>query len=180
MTGIVMRVTRRLRGVARDERGAGWFLPSLLIVTGFVAVACVSLVIDGGRVAGGRRHADSIAFQAARVAAQELTQNAAGEPIIEPFDAREVAVAAAGQLFAANGLSGTVTEVTVTDTEVTVTTSVTRQLTTTALFGTGAVTVSGTATVRIAQGVVDEIDAPADPFDVTALDGASDPRGELP
>jgi hypothetical protein len=175
MTGIVMRVTRRLRGVARDERGAGWFLPSLLIVTGFVAVACVSLVIDGGRVAGARRHADSVAFQAARVAAQELTQNDAGELIIDPADARNAATAAAGQLFTANGLTGQITDVTVTDTEVTVTTSITRQLTTTAVFGTGAVTVSGTATVRIAQGVVDEVDAPA-----AALEGASNPHGELP
>jgi uncharacterized membrane protein len=164
---IVRCAVAGLRDAWRDDRGVGWFLPGLIVMTGFVAVICLSLVIDGGRVAGARRHSDAIAFQAARVAAQEIT-DFEGQLALDPAAASAAAVDTAGRLLAAQGLTGEVTSVDTTATEITVTVAVTRELTTSRLFGRSAVTVTGAATVRIAQGVVTEI-----PTDTVAASSGS-------
>ena len=135
----------------------GYFTVAYVMLLAITAVGCLSLLIDGGRVAGARRQADLTAFQAARAATQQLDTTAGRNgDIIIATDANQTADATVTALLARAGLSGQMTAITVNGNTVTVTVEITRHLTASALFGHPTVTVTGRGTARAGAGVVAE------------------------
>jgi hypothetical protein len=61
-------VLRRLRS---DDRGAG-YLMAFIVLTATLVGAGVSALADAGRVSAAQRYSTSIAYEAARVGAQEI------------------------------------------------------------------------------------------------------------
>ena len=137
---------------------AGYFASAYLVLMAISAIACLSLLVDGGRITTARRHADTTAFQAARSAVQQLDATAGREGTvrIDPDNATAVAGATVTALLARAGLEGRMSGIEVDGTTVTVRVEITRRLTAAALFGRGRVTVSGTGTARLGAGVANE------------------------
>lgn len=63
-----MSIVQRLRS---DDRGGGYVLAFIVLMSVLVG-AGVSALADAGRVSSAQRHSSSIAFEAARVGAQEV------------------------------------------------------------------------------------------------------------
>ena len=105
------QIPQRVQAAWRDDRGAGYFSVLFVMVLALTAVASLSLLIDGGRIAGARRQADMISFQAARAAAQALDEGALyhGEVVVVTDAAADAAAAATGDLLARAGLEGRMT-----------------------------------------------------------------------
>ena len=148
----------RCREAWRDQRGVGYFAPLFVLILAATAVLCLSLLIDGGRIAAARRQADVISFQAARAAAQQLDQGAlyGGDVIVVTDAAAGAAADATSDLLARAGLEGRMTGITVADRRITVTVIVHRDLTVSALFGRSTVTVTGSGAARVGAGVSSE------------------------
>jgi hypothetical protein len=117
---------------------------SIVLMFGLAAGAFVWLARDVDRTISDRADARSIAFQAARAAAQSLDEGAlrAGVVQLDPPRASAAARDAAGQLLDAYRVSGAVTAVVVDGDRVTVDVVVV-----------GRRTVTGSATVRARRGV---------------------------
>jgi Flp pilus assembly protein TadG len=115
-------------------------------VTAFVVtlvaafVACAALALDGGRLIAARIAAGDHAENAARAAAQELTELRAGARTVEPIRARARAAAYLDQ----HGVAG---EVVVTPASVTVTVVLEHRPTLLGLIGIGPRLVRATRTV---------------------------------
>jgi len=155
---IVDRIRQRVLAAWRDDRGAGYFAVLFVLVLAVTAVACLSLLIDGGRIAGARRQADMISFQAARAAAQQLDEAALynGEVVIVTDASTDAAAATTSDLLGRAGLRGRMTGIDVDGRRITVTVDVDRGLTGSTLFGRSTVTVSGSGTTRVGAGVTRE------------------------
>jgi Tfp pilus assembly protein PilX len=152
------QIPQRVQAAWRDDRGAGYFSVLFVMVLGLTAVASLSLLIDGGRIAGARRQADMISFQAARAAAQALDEGALyhGEVVVVTDAAADAAASATGDLLARAGLEGRMTGIDVAGRRITVTVDVDRGLTVSTLFGRSTVTVTGSGTTRVGAGVTSE------------------------
>ncbi len=128
--------SRRCRG----DGGAG-LVVAFVILFAFTFLGLVWLARDVDRSVSNRSAAQSIAFQAARSGAQAADATAlrgAGDPTIDPGEARWAAATTAAALFSSYGLSGSITEVRVDADRVTVSVAVTDS----------GRTVTGTGTVR--------------------------------
>lgn len=122
------------------DDGAG-LVAAFVILFAFTFLGLVWLARDVDRSVSNRSAAQSIAFQAARSGAQAAdvaTLRGAGDPAIDPGEARRAAAATAASLFAGYGLSGSITDVHVDADRVTVSVAVTD----------AGRTVTGTGTVR--------------------------------
>lgn len=151
------QLRHRLRNVISDERGVGHFATTLVVLLAVTAAACIGLLVDGGRITNANRQADQISFQAARSAAQQLDDNSlrAGELLVTN-NASAAAATTVERLLAAAGLNGQMTAITVDQRRITVTVSIERTLTASALFGRSTVTVNGSGTARLGAGVTNE------------------------
>jgi hypothetical protein len=149
---------RRAVDTWRDDHGTGFVLVLFILVLAATAVGCLSLLIDGGRIAAARRHADTISFQAARAAAQQLDDSALydGQIVVISDAAEDAAANAANDLLARAGLHGRMTGINVDGRRITVTVDIDRGLTVSTLFGRPTITVSGSGTARIGAGVTSE------------------------
>ncbi len=139
-----------------DERGS---VPlAVVVILALSFAAAIGLVIDGDHILAARRHADAIAFQAARAGAQALDPNALahGQPQLDPTAAEAAATRTANALLAADHVAGRVTRVVADANHVDVTVNETANLTAAALFGSAHLTVTGHATVRVAAGTISE------------------------
>ena len=151
------RAVDRVRETLADDHGAGFSTPALIMLLALTAIACLSLLIDGGRATNAQRNANSIAFQAARSAAQQLDQTQLRTGSIAVNDtATQAAHDTASLLLAEVDLTGQVTSVTIDDRTITVTLTATAALTTSAVLGRSDVTVTGVGTTRIATGITNE------------------------
>jgi Tfp pilus assembly protein PilX len=147
----------RLRAVWVDERGVGYVTTATMMLLALTAVACISLLVDGGRITSANRQADLISFQAARSAAQQLDPGALrSATIVITSDAEAAATSTVDALLARANLNGQLTGITVSGRRITVTVTIERDLTALAVFGASPVTVTGTGTVRIGAGVTSE------------------------
>ena len=141
----------------RDEHGS--VAVAMLFSISLTCAAAIGLVLDGGAVHRSQRHAEAVAFQAARAGAQALDTNelANGQPHLDPQRARAIATRAAQQLLDADASThGTIRSITADATHVDVIIEQTTNLTAAALFGKSKATVTGHATVRVAAGVSNE------------------------
>jgi Tfp pilus assembly protein PilX len=128
-----------------------------MMLLALTAVACISLLVDGGRITSANRQADLISFQAARSAAQRLDPDALRSgSIVITSDAESAATATVDALLARANLNGQLTGITVSGRQITVTVTIERDLTALAVFGASPVTVTGTGTARLGAGVTSE------------------------
>jgi hypothetical protein len=127
---------------ARSERGT---VSAFVVALSFACLLAAGLALDGGRIVAARIEVADVAGNAARAGAQHLVGLRAGQPVIDPGPAR----AAAEQVLAASGASGTVS---VSARSITVTARTTRSLSLLALVGVGSRTVEATATARMEEG----------------------------
>lgn len=156
-SSIRARIGSRLRATIADDRGAGFSTPALIMLLALTAIACLSLLIDGGRATNAQRNANSIAFQAARSAAQQLDQTQLRTGHIAVTDAaNQAAHDTASALLAEVDLTGQVTSVNIDDRTITVTLTASAALTTSVVLGRSDVTVTGIGTTRIATGITNE------------------------
>jgi Flp pilus assembly protein TadG len=120
------------------------------VVLAFIFLVLVGLVLDGGAKLRAGREAAAIAEEAARAGAGQIDRNRAytrGSFIID----RGAAVRAANNYLAAAGRTGTVTPVSATRIEVSVTVS--KPTVMLSLIGIGSMTVTSTATADLLTGV---------------------------
>lgn len=105
-------MTNTGRRHATSDNGAG-AVAMIILMFAFTAGAIIWLSRDVDRAIGAAAEADSIAFQAARAAAQEIdpASLAAGTPVIDPDAARARARVTVAQLCDANHTTCTVTAV---------------------------------------------------------------------
>jgi hypothetical protein len=88
----------------------------LVLLFAFTSGGVIWLARDVNRVVANRSTAQSIAFQAARAGAQQLAPadlRGVAAPVVDPEAAALAASAAASELFAGYGVSGSVVRVTV-------------------------------------------------------------------
>lgn len=157
MTTNLHVIVLRCRRVWRNDDGAGFAVPLFVVLLAVTAAACLSLLIDGGRATTAQRNVHSIAFQAARSAAQELDPAALRNgQIVVTSAADGAARSTAATLLDGAGLAGSVISVHINGRRITVTISATQSLTTSAALGRSSVTVQGVGSTRIGAGVVSE------------------------
>ena len=140
-------------GRVRDETGSATVL-MLLLMLSLTGGAVLWLSRDVDRAINTAAEADSVAFQAARAAAQGIDPGSlrSSTPRIDADAARQRAIDAAAQMLAANGSVGTVTAVEVSPDGDRVTVVV-------QLIEAGRA-VTGRGTARLAVGVAAEGDSP--------------------
>jgi Flp pilus assembly protein TadG len=126
------------------ERGS---FSLLLAVLGMSLLVAIGLVVDGGRYIAAAQLADNAAAEAGRAAGQHLTSPAVLGQQPQVDTAR--AVQAARDYLAAAGVDGTVT---VTGSEITITTTVQRTPVLLTVAGVSTITGNGSATVRLVRG----------------------------
>ena len=143
----------RTRTREQRERGSSVLVALLLMMT-LTGGAILWLTRDVDRAVGAAAEADSVAFQAARAAAQQIDPASlrTSTPRIDPAAARQRAHTAAAQLLTANGTTGAVTAVEVSGDGDRVTVIV-------EIVEAGR-TVTGRGTARLAVGVTAEGDSP--------------------
>ena len=125
---------------AADDRGSG-LVAGLVLMFAFTFLGLVWLARDVDRSVSNRTAAQSIAFQAARSGAQEVSVaelRAGAHPTIDEAAARVAVRHAASRLFASYDLTGSLMEIIIRTDRVTVTVAITD----------AGRTVTGTGTVR--------------------------------
>ena len=125
---------------AVDERGSG-LVTGLVLIFAFTFLGIVWLARDVDRSVSNRTAAQSIAFQAARSGAQQLsvaTLRDGSAPTIEYGPARSAATRTANQLFGSYGVAGRLGRIAIEGDQITVTVSITDE----------GRTVTGISTVR--------------------------------
>lgn len=135
-----MRSERHLTSRCRGDRGSG-VVTGLVLIFAFTFLGLVWLARDVDRSVSNRTAAQSIAFQAARSGAQEVSVaglRSGGEPRVDAPAARSAAERTAARLFNSYDLHGRIQTVDVEADRVTVTVTITD----------AGRTVSGTGTVR--------------------------------
>lgn len=135
-----MSSDQRPTGQCRGERGSG-VVTGLVLIFAFTFLGLVWLARDVDRSVSNRTAAQSIAFQAARSGAQEVSVAGlrAGEPVrVDPLAARSAAERTAARLLRSYDLRGRIQTLDVEADRVTVTVTITD----------AGRTVSGTGTVR--------------------------------
>lgn len=126
-----------------DDRGSVTLMLVVLVLALFL---CIGLVVDGGAKIGAVQQANRVAAEAARAGTQQVDVaevQLGGAAQLAPAAARTAAYAA----LAAAGVNGSVT---VTGTQVTVTTTLTKPTVFLGLLGIGHVTGTGTAIADLA------------------------------
>ena len=83
-----------LRRLRSDERGAGYML-AFIILSGALIGAGTAALADAGRVSAAQRHSSSIAYEAARVGAQEVVSAEGTTFALDAEAARAAAASAA-------------------------------------------------------------------------------------
>ena len=148
--------SRRTR-IAHGDDGTGYVTVAFTMLMALTAVACLGLLVDGGRITAARRQADVVSFQAARAAAQHLDPAALrGGDLVVTDTARAAATDAVTALLTRAGLNGQLAEIAVNGRRVTVAVTIDRRLTTSQLFGHSSAIVTGRGTARIGAGVASE------------------------
>lgn len=157
MTPLARPLIERCRRAWKNDDGASFAIPLFVVLLALTAAASLSLLVDGGRATTAQRNANSIAFQAARSAAQELdTGDLRNGVIVVSPSADAAARSTAATLLDRVGLDGSVISVDVDGRRITVTITATTNLTSSAALGRSSVTVQGVGSTRIAAGVVSE------------------------
>ena len=157
MTSLVQGLLVRCRRACTNDEGAGFAIPLFVVLLALTAAASLSLLVDGGRATTAQRNANSIAFQAARSAAQELDTSALRNGVIAVSPAADSAArSTAATLLDRVGLDGSVTAIDVDGRRITVTITAITNLSSSAALGRSSVTVQGVGSTRIAAGVVSE------------------------
>ncbi len=132
------------RRTADREQGS---LSLMLAVLGVALLVAIGLVVDGGRYITAAQLADNAAGEAGRAAGQHITSTAVlGE---QPQVDTTRAVQAAQDYLADAGVDGTVS---VTGSEITITTTVDRRPVLLMVAGVTTITATGSASVRLVRG----------------------------
>lgn len=148
---LARRSTRsRLARLRHDDRGAG-YLAAFIVLFSALVLAGTSALADAGRVSAAQRESTSIAFQAARVGAQEVTLGGGGSVGLDAAAARTSAAAAAIKLASSSGASVDGTRIDGDEVVVTISYRVDRWFP-----GLGAVTITEVGRARFAPGIVEE------------------------
>lgn len=125
-----------------DERGS---ITAFVVVTMVGLMACLALVVDGGRLVAARTRAADLAENAARVGAQEASGLRGGEAWVVDADR---ARSAAQQFLADRGASGSVV---VSGRRVSVTVTIDQPLPLLGVFGDDSRMVTATRTAELAD-----------------------------
>ena len=119
----------------------------MLAVLGFALLVAIGLVVDGGRYISASQLADNAAAEAGRAAGQHISSVAVlgQHPQVDPARA----VQAARDYLTAAGVDGTVS---VTGSEITITTTVERRPVLLTVAGVSTISATGRASVRLVRG----------------------------
>lgn len=136
--------------VRTDDRGAG-YLGAFIVLLSVLLVGGVSALADAGRVSAAQRHSSTIAYEAARVGAQEISVQSGGSIELNSDAARTSAAAAAINLAANSDAQFAGARVAGDEVIVTITYTVDRWFP-----GLGSVTITEEGRAQFAIGIVEE------------------------